>query len=406
MGDIRTKTSAWIASGIIGFIAFVFVVSDVFTPKATRGLHEGALAGKVNGDPITRQEFARELNRRMEFFKQLAGGKVTEEQLKMFRVNDAVFNELVSRKLMLQAADDQGLTASDEEVRRRIMEMPAFQKNGRFDKFTYEQVLAANQLTPGGFERMMREDLSVQQWNRYFRDRVRVSEEEVRQQFLVDGEKRDIKYVLLTNDSGAKGVKVGDEEVAKYLSVPTQAQLVKERYEAQKGSAYKGRTFDQAKAEIARELIGASRPSEVAKINDRLADQVAQALSAQPSSDAKVNALLKPYGVTVRTTGLISQNGRGIPGVGDAPELMKDAFGGGLAKAKAYNVPAGKLVAVVAEARKADLAKLAGERDQLAGQLATRKERELFDAWMRKLHDKAKIEKNPEVVGGGESEEG
>ena len=49
---IRDKFGGVLVVGIIGFIAFVFVFSDLIRPKATRGIHEGAVAGKVNGDAI------------------------------------------------------------------------------------------------------------------------------------------------------------------------------------------------------------------------------------------------------------------------------------------------------------------------------------------------------------------
>ena len=81
-----------------------FIFYGVFSPKSTRGLHEGAVAGTVNGEPISIAEFNRELNRRMEFFKNLAGGQFSEEQLKAFRVREGVFQELVNRRLLVQEA--------------------------------------------------------------------------------------------------------------------------------------------------------------------------------------------------------------------------------------------------------------------------------------------------------------
>ena len=59
---IREKFGTGIIYAIISFIAFVFVFYGVFSPKATRGLHEGSVAGTVNGDAITIAEFNRELS--------------------------------------------------------------------------------------------------------------------------------------------------------------------------------------------------------------------------------------------------------------------------------------------------------------------------------------------------------
>src|SRR3954454_9073989 len=109
---IREKFGTVVIGGIISFIGFVFAFYGVFSPKATRGLHEGAVAGTVNGDPISIAEFNRELNRRMEFFKNLGGGKISDEQLKSFRIKEGVFHELANRKLMIQESQHQGLLAA------------------------------------------------------------------------------------------------------------------------------------------------------------------------------------------------------------------------------------------------------------------------------------------------------
>src|SRR5947209_7819065 len=114
---IREKFGTVVIGGIILLIAFVFVFYGVVNPRATRGMHEGSVAGTVNGDAITLSEFNQQLKRRTDFFRGLmGGGQISEEQLKAFRVKGMVFQELVRRKLLLQEDHRQGLQASDEEI--------------------------------------------------------------------------------------------------------------------------------------------------------------------------------------------------------------------------------------------------------------------------------------------------
>jgi hypothetical protein len=402
---MRSSFGPLMVSGIIGFIAFVFIFSGVFSPKATRGLHEGSVAGKVNGESITLQEFNREYNRRMEFFGQLGGGKLSPAQLKAFRIREGVFGELVNRKLMSQAAVNSGLVASDAEVKEKIREMPAFQKDGKFDPEQYRAVLAANNYTPATFERLMREDLSLQQWGKYFKSRVQVSDEEVKQEFLSNNDKRNIKYVALTPENLRKGIKVSDDEVKKFLADPAKLNLAKGQYEGQKEGPYKGKSFDDVKAKIAAEILAGEKTEEIRKLGEKLAGEVEGTLTADKGGDARVNAALKPYGIEVKSTGLVNQASRFVPGVGETRELFADAFrekspidpkqGG---KAKRYGAGGGWVVALVSDAQKPDLAKLEGERAKLIAQINARKERELNDAWLEKLRKEASIDKNPDVV--------
>ena len=403
----RSKYGTIISGAIIGFIGFVFVVSGVFNPKSTRGLHEGAVAGTVNGDPISLTEYNRALNQRLEFFKNLGGGKISDEQLKQFRVKESVFNDLVRRKLMVQEAKKQGLQASDEEVRDRIREIPAFQKDGNFDKTTYKQVLEANQYNAGSFERMVREDISTQAWQTYFQNRVKVADDEIRQQFLLTEDKRSIKYVLLTSEAGRQGVKVESAEIDKFLADPAKTNLAKGQFEAKKDNEYKGMTFDLVKTQIARDLLSGEKIEEIKKVNDKLGDQVVALLTGDKSSDGKVNALLKPYKVEVKSAGPVSLAGGAMwPGIGDAPGLTQDAFApkspidsaqGG--KAKKYVSNNWVLVAIVTETVKPNLAKLETDRGTLLRQITQKKQRELSEEWMKKVQSKAKIDSNPQVLG-------
>ena len=404
---IREKFGTVVISAIIGFLALLFGFYGILTPKATRGLHEGAVAGEVNGEAISISEFNRALNQRIEFYRQMFGGQLSEEQMKAFRLREGVFQELARKKLMVQEAYRLGLMASDEEVRDRIRDIPAFQKDGKFDLFTYKSVLEANSYSPGDFERMMREDLAAQHWEDYFRNRVHVSDLELKKEFLVSNEKRDVKYVLLTTETGKKGVKIDPAEVTKFLADKTKLNLVQSAYDRKKTTDFKGKSFDDVKYDIAQGMLAGEKIDEVRKINDGLANQVLPLLTAEKSGDAKINALLKSYGVEVKNTGPFARSAEYLPGLGHASALMADAFDkkspidpaeGG--KAKKYSVDTWVAVAILTGNEHPDLAKFDSDREKLSRQVASRKQHELFDEWVKKLSAKAKIETNPAVIGG------
>jgi hypothetical protein len=411
LSRIRGKFGPIMIGGIVGFIAFVFIFSGVFNPKSTRGLHQGAVAGIVNGDPISLGEYNRALTQRLEYYKKISGGKISEQQLKAFRVRESVFNELANRKLMLQEAFKSGMVASDEEIRERIRQIPAFQKEGKFDQVSYRRVLEANNYTPSSFERLMREDLSTQQLSRYFEKRVRVSDEEVKKEFLILEDKRNIKYVLLTAESARKTIPVDGAEVKKFLADLGKFNLVKSQFEQKKDREYKDKSFDSMKEQITRDLIASEKVEEIRKLNEKLAQQIEPILTSDKSSDTKINAMLKPYGLTVKTTGFIARTNTYLPGVGDARKLIQDAFDakspidpalGG--KAKRYDGAGWWMVAIIGGTQKPDLAKLESERGKIMYQLKTRKEQELFEGWMKKMIAKAKIEKNETVISGGQED--
>jgi parvulin-like peptidyl-prolyl isomerase len=403
---IREKFGKTVIGLIVGLLALVFVFYGVFSPKATRGIHEGAVAGTVNGEPISIDEFERAYRRQLDFFKNMMGGQnISEQQMKAFHIRESVFNELVRRKVMIQEAEKQGNLPADEEVRDQIRQIPAFQKDGKFDISAYKQTLEANNYTPASFEQMLRDDLAVQRWENYFRDRVNVSDDEVKVEFLTTNNKRNIKFVLLTADVGKKDVKIDPAEVQKYLADTAHLNLAKSQFEAKKDKDYKGKNFDAVKEQIAHDLIASGKTDEIKKVNEQIAQKVQAVLTADKASDAQVNKILKPYGVEVKVTGLMNSETPYLPGFGNAKDLLADTFAdkspidpaqGG--KAKTYSSPSWVAVAVVSESQKPDMSKLDTDRPSLMKQITARKERDLFESWIKKAVDKSKVDTNVAVV--------
>ncbi len=400
---IREKFGAIVIGGIVGLIGFVFVVSGVINPRSTRGLHAGAVAGAVNGQPITLGEFNRELGRRLEFFKNLGGG-LSEEQLQAFGLREQVFQELVQRRLLAQAAEKRGTDASDEEVRDRIRQIPAFLKDGRFDPILYKQVLQSNQYTVASFENQIREELLLQSWGRYFRSRVQVSDDELKREYQQTEDKRSLKFALVSAEMMAAGRVVPDADLQAWLKDKVKAKILQSQFETRKKAEFAGKTFEQVKEQLAREAVQKEFLAQAQGEAEGLATRLASVLTADKGSDAKVNALLKGKGTEVRTVS-VNRSENSVPGAGDVPELLKEAFQTPQSpiqgKAKAFRSAGGWVVAVVTEVKTPDLAKFEQSKAKLREQVVSRKERALYTTTLKALTAKAKVERNEDVLRGG-----
>lgn len=383
---------------IVGAIALVFTFSGVLSPDVGMS---GAVVGAVDGDPISLSEFSREYQRRMAFFQNL---KMNPAQLGGFNIKKNVFNELVNRRLQIAEAKRMGFMPSKAAVRDQIREMEVFKKDGQFDLLTYEQVLQANQFTPGTFERLIRSDLILRNWRVYFRKLVTVSQKEVEEEYRLSENKRKVKYVHLNSEVGRKGVlkKVSQAEVDAYLKDSSRKNLVKSRFEAKKTTSYKGKTFDQVKREIARDLIATSKVKETREFSEELARKVLERLGKSAASDKKVNELLKPYGVTVKTSSEMTLKNAYLPGVGEVKELTQDAFGSDQtlqSKGKVYSAVSGPLVALLVEEKTPDMNRLdRTEFKKIADRIVSQKQQELYGDWIESLEKKAKIVVNEDVL--------
>lgn len=391
---IREKLGSIIVWCIVALIAFVFIFTGLM-PNSNQ-VTEQSIAGEVNGEPVSLSEFNREYTRRIEFFKGMFGGDMKEEQIKAFKVREGVFQEIVNRKLMVQEAERTGQLPSTAQIRDEIMKIDAFKKDGNFDKIRYRQLLEANGYTAASFEKMVRDDLITQNWRDAFAQMARVSDLETKNDYLENGTKRTLRYVLITPEAGRGGVKVSDDEARKFLENPTKLNMAKARFEAEPSYTLQGKKFDDVKLEVAKELVAAEKTDEVRKETDRIADGIIGSLDASKASETKVNAMLKKYNLKLTDTEAMSKSSFFVPGFSGSSEAVSAVFAEQPSlKPMKFSSAAGTLVLLITKAETASLAKLdADELQKLKKQLSFRKQSEIYEQWMQKLNKSAKIKTN------------
>ncbi len=75
----------------------------------------------------------------------------------------SVLDGLVSQHLMGMEASNAGLSLTNEQIGQIIVNIGAFQKDGKFDRQRYEAVLREKGKTPAGFDAEIRQAVLVQQ---------------------------------------------------------------------------------------------------------------------------------------------------------------------------------------------------------------------------------------------------
>jgi len=134
--------------------------------------------------------------------------------------------------VIMKAADKLGITASDEDVRKAIAAMPAFQKDGKFSQETYEK-FKTDCLTPHGynfedFEQSTRDFLVYQKLLSYDGGAVTVTDDEVARTAADATETLTVQNVTFDPKSYMEKLTVTDAEIqaeydknaADYKSLP------------------------------------------------------------------------------------------------------------------------------------------------------------------------------------------
>ncbi|MFO0597062.1 MAG: SurA N-terminal domain-containing protein [Myxococcaceae bacterium] len=154
------------------------------------------VAATVNGKPIPLREFSRAYADRADEFRRQG---VPADLLKQFGIHKQVIDQLVNGELLSQAAEQRGLTTSNEDLAKMLREVPIFQKDGKFDKEAYVNYVrnyaGTNEVH---FEEKLRRQLAAQKLLELVENSVAVSEEEVKAKYVKEGDVAKVTFVRFT----------------------------------------------------------------------------------------------------------------------------------------------------------------------------------------------------------------
>lgn|GEM_PF-5965967 len=204
IGSLRGRLGKYIIVGVISLIAAVFALEGFFFNRASRGGFGGtSVAGSVNGDAIALADYYRALGRTRESYRKYFGDKVSEEQLRMFGLEENTFKQLARGKVIEQDAEHKAIPYSVVEMKDMIRNISAFQKNSRFDPMVYKDVLAANGMSAGSFEAEIKRDLIAREWGARYVQFIPVSSDEVQSAFIASKNIRKFRFVRIPKSKDA-----------------------------------------------------------------------------------------------------------------------------------------------------------------------------------------------------------
>ena len=270
----------------------------------------------VNGEKIGQQEFDNALNQQRQRILEMAGSNFDPAFFDKPEIKFSVLDGLISQHLMGMEANNAGLSLTNEQIGQIIVNIGAFQKDGKFDRQQYEAVLKEKGKTPAGFDAEIHQAVLVQQLseaytqNGYaakvvaenlirlneqqrivavanidaatFVKQVKLSANAVSDYYTKNAqefqmpERANVEYVVLSVDSLLSQVTVSDEEIKQYY----------EEHQAEFGTQEQ-RHAAHILITVAKQASDADKQAAKAK-----AEQVLQQLKQSP---AKFAALAKQY---------------------------------------------------------------------------------------------------------------
>jgi peptidyl-prolyl cis-trans isomerase D len=232
MLDRMRRQQAWLkwSLGLVVLAFVLFYIPDFFTPTGT-GASGEALAS-VNGRRITVNDFSRAYNAQLAQFRNAYGAGMNEAMLRQLGIDQQVLQQLIDQQAVLAEADRLGVTASDAEVRQRIMEIPAFQENGVFiGEQRYRQLLRLQRppLSTSEFEEEVRNSIILDKMRASLTEWITVSDADVEEEFRRRNEKVTLDVVPFPAVDFQDEVTLGEQDVRSHFEAETETYRIGEQ---------------------------------------------------------------------------------------------------------------------------------------------------------------------------------
>lgn len=186
---------------VLGLVSLGLVVGVGLTGYEAMSDSNQPYLAKVGSRAITDREVAEAI-----------GNQTISDEMKPM-----VVEQLVRQKLLQERAAQLKLAAPDAVVFSAIAQIPAFQVDGKFNQQRYQELLAAQQMTPAIFEQKVREDIVMRQLMDATLQTGFVSKAALQQLNQLMAEKREVATTIVSPEQYLAQANVSDAEIKKYF---------------------------------------------------------------------------------------------------------------------------------------------------------------------------------------------
>jgi peptidyl-prolyl cis-trans isomerase D len=210
----------WILVIIVG-IFIVFTFTDLGGAGARNRDAGVGYAARVNGQTVSVLEYQRALSNATRMYEQMYQQPITPEMQDSLGLKKQVLDSLVDQQLLMQQADRLHLRATAEDVRRKILSLPAFNPDGKFIGEDLYVRYVTGQLgygTPAEFEDDVQRQLTLEKMDSALSNSIVVSPKAAESEYRRITENAKIKYVLYPAARELSAVTVTPAEVEQFYA--------------------------------------------------------------------------------------------------------------------------------------------------------------------------------------------
>ncbi len=214
-------------------IAFIISIFAVWGGAGRLGEGRGAdTLATVGKEKISVSLYYQTLRQRLEAM-QKEFRELDSRFIQQLNIPQQILNQLIQQVLLNQLAEEMGVEATDDEIRKKIMSYPVFQKDGKFVGFNeYKKILDWNRIALSEFEKSLSQEIILDKVIQVITAGVTVTEEEVWENYKNTNDTAKLEYVILGLDKVELDQEPSDAELDEYFAQKKDDYKIPEKREA------------------------------------------------------------------------------------------------------------------------------------------------------------------------------
>lgn len=209
---MRKHAGSWMIKALLGAIIVVFVFFYGWGFKEKRA----NTVASVNHTRISIGEYQKHYKDLINYYRNIDG--FSPQLIETLNLKQKALDSLINKLLILQEAKKLDITVGKEELQRHIAQMPYFQKDGHFDNTAYLRFLKYNRTKPNEFEEKLRQDLLTEKLKNLIQDSVKLSEQEIYDNYAVKNEEININFIQFNPDRFKDKINPSQKKIEDYFS--------------------------------------------------------------------------------------------------------------------------------------------------------------------------------------------
>jgi peptidyl-prolyl cis-trans isomerase D len=209
---VRKHARSWLIKVALFLIVIVFIFWGGYSYKERQ---QNQMA-RVGDYYVSNNDYNQYYQQLLEMYRRQLGDSFSEDLLRQMNFKKQALEFLIDRYVIAKAARELGLTATPQEVQRKLIQVAAFQTEGKFDQKRYVFILRQNRMSPEAFEQQLGHDVTLQNVELFVKRRALVTEEEIQADFRFNHTRVQVAYVLFDPKSFEAQVDVTEKALEDY----------------------------------------------------------------------------------------------------------------------------------------------------------------------------------------------